>query len=265
MIITNDFIFIHFPKAGGSFVKSILSHLYETVLENEYRKKNRIKKFFSKKPFYCETRNSQLLEAWLPEFSMHNGRIDIDAKFKKLPVFSVIREPLGFYSSLYRSQSWLTEEMKDNNIIKKQFPKFPNIGFEEFMKFINEFFVNKFINLYKLELKKPIGLYTMLLILQFEKDPFLVFSKLERLEINENEFIDNLLQEDINYLDYDNLLEQLHGYLSQYYKMDMHFIYEKPKKNVSINTKLNIGIEVQEYIREIDNLGFAFYESIKIK
>ena len=36
MIITNDFVFVHFPKTGGTFVRSILIQLDEARLKGTW-------------------------------------------------------------------------------------------------------------------------------------------------------------------------------------------------------------------------------------
>lgn len=77
MIITKDFTFLHFPKSGGSFTKSILSHLYETVLQNEYEQKGFFKKLFHSPPLYKKHEENLLINPLFPEYNFHNGFIDI--------------------------------------------------------------------------------------------------------------------------------------------------------------------------------------------
>jgi hypothetical protein len=79
MILTNDFVFIHLPKTGGTFVRRTLERFAPSSWETQY-------------------------------FEGHPTVEDIPASHRGLPVIGMIRNPWSFYVSWY---SFLCAKVKD--------------------------------------------------------------------------------------------------------------------------------------------------------
>lgn len=104
MLITEDFVFIHFPKTGGTFVTKILEDLLPRL------KKKIINQ--NKHGLCCE----------IPE------------EYQNLPIISCIRNPFDIKVSQFNYGWWkklAPQEMIES--IKKEYPSFPKLSFNEFV------------------------------------------------------------------------------------------------------------------------------------
>lgn len=68
MIITEHFIFIHFPKSGGTFIRSALQHNYHTFQLPSYKKKSFLQKIKSKVPLFIDHRESYYFEGLFSDY-----------------------------------------------------------------------------------------------------------------------------------------------------------------------------------------------------
>ncbi len=112
MLITPDFVFIHMPKTGGTFVARMLQLAYGTRAV-EYGRKHAT----------CE---------------------EIPASEHGKPVLSVIRSPWDRYVSQYHYGWWKShpEAYCDPAPILRDHPDYPQIGFDAFVRIANTHFVN---------------------------------------------------------------------------------------------------------------------------
>lgn len=263
MIITNDFIFIHFPKARGSFVKSILSHLYAIFFNNEYQEKNILLKCFSSKPIFIKDKENLLLGEFLPVYKMHNDIVDIKKEYLNKPRFTVLRNGVDFYNSFFRSKVWINVRTSNNATIKIKYPLFPKLTFEEFIIFIHWFYVENLWKVLNIENKKEFGLYTIMLVLQCSRNPIKMLEKMHTMDISNDSFASDLKEDEMTFLDFKDLRKSLKTYFGQYHNLNkLSFIEEKPRLYVSESKKVNISNKILKKIQEIDYLRIGFYNSI---
>ncbi len=112
MLITPDFVFIHMPKTGGTFVARMLQLAYGARAV-EYGRKHAT----------CE---------------------EIPDSERGKPVLSVIRSPWDRYVSQYHYGWWKShpEAYCDPAPILRDHPEYPQIGFDAFVRIANTHFVN---------------------------------------------------------------------------------------------------------------------------
>lgn len=112
MLITPDFVFIHMPKTGGTFITQMLRKVYgEAAVET------------GRKHATCD---------------------EIPVAERGKPIVSVMRSPFDRYVSQYHYGWWRTQpqEYCDPALIREAFPLYPEVGFADFVKIANRFFVN---------------------------------------------------------------------------------------------------------------------------
>ena len=111
MIITPDFVFLHFPKSGGTFVTSVLSRLYGERMADVHK---------------------------------HGTGSDIPAEHADKPLVSTVRSPYDRYVSQYRFGYWklYPEDYCGRAAMCEAYPHFPDLSFAEFLELANTRFVN---------------------------------------------------------------------------------------------------------------------------
>jgi hypothetical protein len=122
MILTPDFVFIHYPKTGGTFVTEMLSRVYGGR------------------------------EGAFVDVDKHATCSEISEEHRGKPILSTLRNPYERYVSQYRFAWWKlhpdlycgVEEMKS------VYPHYPDLTFEEFVHLAN----SKFLNCYQ---QRPTG------------------------------------------------------------------------------------------------------------
>lgn len=112
MLITPDFVFIHMPKTGGTFIVRMLQKVYGDAAVETGRK--------------------------------HATCDEIPEAERGKPIVSVMRSPFERYVSQYHYGWWRTQpqEYRDPAAIRADFPRYPDVGFAEFVTIANRFFVN---------------------------------------------------------------------------------------------------------------------------
>ncbi len=191
MILTDDFIYIHQPKTGGTFVTKLLEDIYggdkNKVFLNE------------KKHAGC----AEIPQDWLPT-----------------RVLTTIRNPYERYVSQYAFGWWrrYPEAYCGASAMQALFPNFPDISFGDFVLMANELFTanhqgrsNGFQNT-NFAGEDRLGWHTEQFVRLYCKRPREVFSKIDDKYIDDLE-IDRDLFGGINYLYAENLNQGLHDFL----------------------------------------------------
>lgn len=111
MIITPDFVYIHQPKTGGSFVTRVLQSLYT---------------------------GRAIHDPQVPapqSFHKHGTCSDIPTTHRNIPLLGCIRNPFERYVSQYEFAWWKQELPPWTNLneVHSRFPHFPDLSFEEFI------------------------------------------------------------------------------------------------------------------------------------
>ncbi|MBN1966006.1 MAG: sulfotransferase family 2 domain-containing protein [Anaerolineae bacterium] len=153
MIITDDFVFIHLPKTGGTFVKRVLIQIHEArgdliatynatdadhvSLLRAYRSRNpvhRLRGLVSGSSTLIHYRN------YFPEmdrFNQHGTCAQIPAAQRDKPILATARNPYDRYVSRYEFGWWKDYPEQfwvDLDAVRERFPAYPEITFAEFLE-----------------------------------------------------------------------------------------------------------------------------------
>jgi hypothetical protein len=112
MLVTPDFVFVHMPKTGGSFVVRMLRSIYGAAAVETGRK--------------------------------HATCEEIPVSERGKPIVSVARSPWDRYISQYHYGWWKThpQEYCDPAPILAAHPSYPDVDFRSFVSIANRYFVN---------------------------------------------------------------------------------------------------------------------------
>lgn len=110
MIITRDFVYLHVPKTGGSFVTSILLRVGEMVPEFQVQEINEEK---------------------------HAGVKGIPEEHRHKPRVMNIRNPYDHLVSRYEFAWWKRKNRWDPEFLASKYPDFPELDFSQFLELIH--------------------------------------------------------------------------------------------------------------------------------
>ena len=125
MLLTDDFVFIHPPKTGGTFVTSMLERVYR------YRKPRTV----------LQKVISGLTRPRVVRTNKHGNCASIPTSHRGRPILGVIRSPWSQYVSEYHFGWWKENLSKriDRARAVREFPDFPELSFAEYIRFANEY------------------------------------------------------------------------------------------------------------------------------
>ena len=115
LIVNNDFVYIHHPKTGGTFVTEMLRNIA------------------------FETDDLNILEVPVPK---HAGVRTIPPEFQRLPIVINVRNVFEHYVSRYTFR-WWAEPNRAKNIfdldkVEREYPGFPDLSFSDFLRMFNQ-------------------------------------------------------------------------------------------------------------------------------
>ena len=232
MILTNDFIFIHFPKNAGSFVTQCLNKIYDGRTAKAEEKKitdyfyylfdrertNYSKKYMSKALAYTGEKIK----------TQHQGCEEIPGKHQQKPIVSTIRNPFDRYVSQYKFGWWKRNPVVNEERLKQLFPGFPDLSFSEYLDLVLNYNLEN--TKQKNDITLDIGIYSLYYIKLFGKNYLELLSSINSInELEEHHFYD------ADFLYQENLREDLFRYLKKFGWPDeqLQVIYEHNKVNTS--------------------------------
>lgn len=148
MIITQDFVFIHIPKNGGSFVEKILRAMYGRRSMNAEGSLSRradklITRFRDKKPYCYFGAGFQSAYKGYAEILYHGYASEIPKSCAGKPVLAVIRDPLDRAISQYEYKwwEWSGQHHPNEKAIQSVYPSWPNVAsFAEYIDIQEKYF-----------------------------------------------------------------------------------------------------------------------------
>jgi len=263
MVLTKDFVFIHMPKTGGTFVKEMLRKVY---LGYRYRYRSNEASFTLKdKCFHLRTRllRKLSLAPWVDTIGEKHGRCDdIPPKYQSLPILGGIRNPFDWYVSSYEFQSWRKYPELYPGILEN--PHFPNLSFREFVQQLE---TSERINLFNrgvTAVDPTIGRFTTFFINFYFRRPTEILQSVANLESK-----DCIAGEmyPVTFLHTETLNRDLSEYLSQFMsrKRVLRFVeIEKPILPIGAAIRKRhwrdyYDADLMAEIRERDRLIFSLF------
>lgn len=115
MVLTDDFVYLHQPKTGGTFVTKMLERLYTGSGRR-----------------------------WVNTHK-HGGCSDIPEAWRGKPLLTTLRNPYDRYVSQYRFGWWKRhpDMYCGEEEMRAMFPHYPDLSFGEFLLLANTKFVNR--------------------------------------------------------------------------------------------------------------------------
>lgn len=198
MVITNDFVFLHYPKTGGTFCETHIKRLYQQ------NNRKRLANLIRRRPV-----------RWYRSFRQHSGVHAVPRYALRLPKVSSIRNPYDRWVSHYEFKIYANypEVVPNLEKIEKEYPHFPDVTFTEFVKLVNKYY-NKVQNQVGKTEEEKIGFYSAQFIGMFCPQPREILA-LPRAEITAD-LVRNKLAPNITFLMTHNLNQELYDYLAQF-------------------------------------------------
>lgn len=221
MVITDQFVYIHQPKTGGTFVTHTLLDLYRINWNKWGHLKLAVRGWVEWQGQYGLLRIQD----------KHGGCRRIPGKYQDRAVFSTVRNPWDYYVSQYEFGWWKRREwmkyyrkVPDADLLLKGFP---DISFEQYLRLMVASF-NKPAN-QDFDNPDQIGHYTTSFMRLFSKNP-----KAENSTNIDHYFREDQFREDlfaVDFLTTSGLNRQLYNYFRQldYAPSDLDFILQKEK------------------------------------
>ncbi len=155
MIYSSQFIFVHMPKTGGTFVTDCMKKL------NHSGKLTQLSSFALKR-WYCRDRFYKVRGVL-----KHGCVSEIPQEYQGLPIVGCIRSPEAWYSSNYRFAWWRRHPERYLGV--EAHPSFPDLSFRDYLSLSSSIWISS--DLPDLVPPYPAGRYTLLLIKWFSPDP----------------------------------------------------------------------------------------------
>jgi len=194
MFVTDQFVVLHLPKTGSTFIRETLKGLYRNESNPFYELlyKLRLKKRHYKELFFEKVEINELYAPmYRNRFSPHGIYYQIPAKHKAKQIVSVVRNPFERLVSAYKFGSWATKHppsvMED---IKSHWPHFPSLSFQEFLDFSEQFGDNHLI--WNNKIVDDLGSQTKQFFWFFMKAPFDVIPNIDNKFIEQRKYRETL-------------------------------------------------------------------------
>ncbi len=204
MLLTNDFVYIHMPKTGGSFVAEVIGRLYEQKTDTRVSLITRAKSLLKGgRRVFIETRK-------------HGTCHHIPKSHRNKTIFATVRNPYDRYVSEYEFGWWRTHPDAWGGIAeraKPMFPNYPDLSFEEFVRMANVFF--PFLHNSCFTGERSIGYQTEIFVRYFMKYPVHVFPRIDQDYLDSRRYEKDLF-DDLHFIHTDNLNQELYDFLMRY-------------------------------------------------
>ncbi len=181
MIATEDFVYIHMPKTGGTFVAAVLEELYRTLGEP------------------------------LVNCDRHGTCSSIPAAHRQKRIIATVRNPLDRYVSQYRFGWWRIhpERYCGEQEMRRMFPHYPELSFAEFVDLADCKFMT-WPNPHLLG-EARLGWHTEQFVRFFFKNPERLFSQIDASYLERARFHSDMYP--VHFLHTENLNAELHQWL----------------------------------------------------
>ncbi|MCE2026810.1 sulfotransferase family 2 domain-containing protein [Sessilibacter corallicola] len=219
MLITDDFVFVHMPKTGGTFVQNMLQKIYP---------------------------NATTLET-------HLTCSDIPQQAQELPVLSIIRHPMDRYVSQFHFGWWRMHP--ERYCSQAQWnamgidPK--NLSFRDFIRISDAYFKGYFSGekngFENHKTASPLGWHTEQFIRFYYRNPKQVFSDLDERKIQTGDYKESEFP--VTFLHTESLNQDLVAYLTKIGRdeEDIAFILDQGKLQPKEGTKRTEEDDWQSY------------------
>jgi len=214
MIVTDSFVFIHQPKTGGTFVRSMLERLYpqQDPDGGRYRRGRLGKK-----------------ERMYQIFDQHALAMQIPPDLSDRKLLATVRNPYDRYVSQYEF-NWLQRHpdcVGNVERLQQRWPEYPDFRFERFVEFWNVESM-RIIN-FNFDGDDVPGRQTMDFFIYYSPQPILMYPSVDEPYLRERRYRE--FTDEIHFLQMENLNVGLFEFLLQqgFRRREIEFILEAGK------------------------------------
>jgi hypothetical protein len=129
MVITDDFVYLHMPKTGGTFVEAALNRLYSPPRGLRGRVG-----LARRRAVYIDTSRKRDRRK-IGGRDQHQTLRELPAEYRDRPVAFTVRNPFDHWVSYYEFGWWRTNPGDTFNElrIRERYPHYPEISFDEYL------------------------------------------------------------------------------------------------------------------------------------
>jgi hypothetical protein len=212
MIITDRFVYIHYPKTGGTFVSTVLDRLYKSE---------------------ATTPAAGFVDTGIAKTpgvgGKHGTCQEIPPEHSHKPVLTTVRSPYDRYVSQFAFGFWKKKNITpaQEEQIRNAYSSFPDLSFAEFVEMANRFFT-MYANSHFSAEDMP-GWHTQQLYQFCARSPKESFAGIDAAYIEAGAWTQDLFP--VHFLHTDNLNRELHDFLLQngHKPEDLEFILQSGK------------------------------------
>lgn len=203
MVITDKFVFVHQPKTGGTFVRQVIDGIAKAEL--------------AAVPF-GRLRKAGLLPChyrYRDTADYHDTCHDIPVEHRDKKIVSAVRDPFDFYVSFYHYGWWVVhpeDSYRDLDEVRRAFPNFPDLSFEQFLELANRFFLD-FDMIGDTGGGHRFGYYSTQFLLYFFKAPTIAYRRIDAAYLAERTWHDDMFT--VEFLRTSTLNSDLHQFLAR--------------------------------------------------
>jgi hypothetical protein len=215
MIITRDFVYLHLPKTGGTFIATMLMRIHEergdfvetvhTAPGSAGQVNPYFKRLRRKQGAYC-------VRLMLSDRYQHGHCGDIPIEYRDLPVVATIRNPYDRYVSQFKFGWWQRNPSMFGGLeaVQKDYPTYPDLDFGEFVRFANDRLLPAHLS--SADGGVP-GFQTQQFVAQYFCNPDNVLRKLSLEYVKSEAFVKDLCP--VRFVHQERLSEELAGFLAE--------------------------------------------------
>jgi len=198
----------------------------------------------------------------------HDLYIDVPESEKGKPILATVRNPYDRYVALFYYRWWAThpeEKFNDISEVKRIYPHFPEVSFDEYVKFSNT--LKKRLTVPGLDIEDEKGYLTQTFIKCYFSDPQKAYEKAGPEYIESREYlrdmgkVDFIHTENINVELYEYLLKKGHKERKIRFILEMDRIRPvgEGKTRPDYNWKKHYTPKLRKYVREKEDLLFRLF------
>lgn len=269
MLLTDKFVYIHYPKTGGTFVTETLQKIHGN---RGYRNPT-----ISKIGQWFGHVGGGIVDTAL-QGTKHATCREIPPGFRRKLILSTVRNPYERYLSGYSFGWWKQypqDFMLNVEAIVQEYPHYPEISFAEYVYIVNTYHYFRTLKTPHLDPQRPVGQRTYEMIRFFFKEPPEgIFPKLSDEYIINKQYQDDLYP--VHFLRTNNLNQGLYDFLIKvgYDQKDINFILEadqilpnlppggirrSPKRWQDYYTP-----DLKDFVRQRDRMFFTMFPEFDI-
>jgi len=257
VLLTERFVLLNYPRTGSTFARSALRALYR-------RREGPWGHALVRLGLAQASCRELLLPIERTATARREGRRSQHGALSQIPpsergklVVSIARHPLDQVVSAYEHGFWRAHPPGDEQVIRRRFPRFPELSFSQYLELTSEF--DRTNVLQGVPLQADVGPCTLHFVRFFAVDPDAALARLSAESISSGEFLARLPP--VRFLHTEHLAEELAAFLGElgFEAAETAFLRSLPRVNVAARRR---GRPWSEYFTPEQERDFRWRERL---